>query len=190
MTTNITILHQSSKSSCIDFKHPSVNLTSDGGWKPKRRTQGGIGINKTEWEEREAEWERRVRTSESQRDAGRIMQFNGDCWAVWLLCDLHGRRLGSENERAHSCGFSDLWSYKYPVCGQLRSSSIHDLLTAEPRQEKERVNTCWSGWLRGVLYILYVCVWVSGRYIYHVLSTCRAGQPYMLSTHVAQGPTS
>lgn len=46
--------------------------------------------------------------------------------------------------------FSDLWSYKYPVCGQLRSSSIHDLLPTEPGQEKEHVNTCWSGWLRGL----------------------------------------
>lgn len=35
-----------------------------------------------------------------------------------LPCDLHGRRLGRENERLHSCGFSDLWSYKYLACGQ------------------------------------------------------------------------
>lgn len=35
-----------------------------------------------------------------------------------LPCDLHGRRPGRENERLHSRGFSDLWSYKYLACGQ------------------------------------------------------------------------
>lgn len=123
------------------------------------------------------------------------MQCNGDCWAVRLLCDLHGRRLGSENERAHSCGLSDLWSYKYPVCGQLHSSSIHDLLTAEPRQEKERVNTCWSGWLRGVLYILYVCGCQEGTYIMFCLlaepggSICSA-HTLRRAPQVKQGSTS
>lgn len=37
--------------------------------------------------------------------------------------------------------FTDLWSYKYPMCGQFCSSSIYDLLPTEPGQEKEHVNT-------------------------------------------------
>lgn len=56
---------------------------------------------------------------------------------LYDCCDAHGRRLGRENERLHSCGFSDLCSYKYLVCGQRRSSSIHDLLPTEASQEKE-----------------------------------------------------
>ena len=70
-------------------------------------------------------------------------------WGL-LLCDPHGRRFGSKNERVHSCGFTDLWSYKYPVCGQLCSSSIHNLLPTAPGQEKEHINTNWSGRNRGV----------------------------------------
>lgn len=85
-----------------------------------------------------------------------------------LPCDLHGRRPGRENERLHSRGFSDLWSYKYLVCGQWRSTSMHDLLPTEPKQEKKKkqVQIYWSGWLRGVLS---ADVWVSATYIQNIL---------------------
>lgn len=34
-----------------------------------------------------------------------------------LYCTAGGMA-GKTKERVHSCGFSDLWSYKYLLCGQ------------------------------------------------------------------------
>lgn len=81
-------------------------------------------------------------------------------------CDRHGRRLGSENERLHSCGFSDLWSYKYLVCGQRGSTSIHDLKPTEQRQGRKKKKS--KSTEVGGSEVYSAGVWVSGTYIYLV----------------------
>lgn len=100
------------------------------------------------WVAKQKNWTQYKRMNEKKENGSEKLEFERskrkrkmllqeDCQATWLLCDLRGRRLGSRNQRADSCGFSDLWAYKYPVCGLICSSSIHRLLPTEKGQKKK-----------------------------------------------------
>lgn len=70
----------------------------------------------------------------------RGMLHNEKCWTMRLLGDLHGRRLSKGNQRVNSCGFSDLWAYKYPVCGQSALPVSTNSSSTSQEKEKEKQN--------------------------------------------------
>lgn len=74
------------------------------------------------------------------------MLYSGDFWVLWLLCDCHDRRFGSRTQRADSCGFTDLWAYKYPVCG---SSALPVSATCCPLSQAKKKNMSILGAVGG-----------------------------------------